>query len=90
MVCVFSVFALTGVPSIKELGLGCALAIAIDATIVRLVLVPTAMELFGKWNWWLPGGLARYLPDTSVEALGQHAVAAVTKSERRPVATDIA
>jgi RND superfamily putative drug exporter len=90
MVCVFSVFALTGVPSIKELGLGCALAIAIDATIVRLVLVPTAMELFGKWNWWLPGGLARHLPDTSIEALGQHAMAAVTKSERRPVATDIA
>ncbi|HEY3970912.1 MAG TPA: MMPL family transporter, partial [Solirubrobacteraceae bacterium] len=78
MVCVFSVFALTGVPSIKELGLGCALAIAIDATIVRLVLVPTAMELFGKWNWWLPGGLGQYLPDTSVEALGQHAVAAVS------------
>ncbi len=90
MVCVFSVFALTGVPSIKELGLGCALAIAIDATIVRLVLVPTAMELFGKWNWWLPHGLARYLPDTSVEALGQHAVAAVAKGERRAVATDIA
>jgi uncharacterized membrane protein YdfJ with MMPL/SSD domain len=89
MVCVFSVFALTGVPSIKELGLGCALAIAIDATIVRLVLVPTAMELFGKWNWWLPHGLARYLPDTSIEALGQHAVAAVKATERRAtVATD--
>jgi uncharacterized membrane protein YdfJ with MMPL/SSD domain len=90
MVCVFSVFALTGVPSIKELGLGCALAIAIDATIVRLVLVPTAMELFGKWNWWLPGGVERILPNTSIEALGQHAVAAVAKSERRGVATDIA
>ncbi|HTA15747.1 MAG TPA: MMPL family transporter [Solirubrobacteraceae bacterium] len=84
MVCVFSVFALTGVPSIKELGLGCALAIAIDATIVRLVLVPTAMELFGKWNWWLPSGIARVLPNTSIEALGQHAVAAVKISERRP------
>ncbi len=78
MVCVFSVFALTGVPSIKELGLGCAIAIAIDATIVRLVLVPAAMELFGKWNWWLPRGLAARLPDTSIEALGQHAVAAVS------------
>jgi len=78
MVCVFSVFALTGVPSIKELGLGCALAIAIDATIVRLVLVPTAMELFGKWNWWLPSGIERALPDTSIEALGQHALAAVS------------
>ncbi len=84
MVCVFSVFALTGVPSIKELGLGCALAIAIDATIVRLVLVPTAMELFGKWNWWLPHGVARILPDTSIEALGQNAVAAVKVGERRP------
>jgi uncharacterized membrane protein YdfJ with MMPL/SSD domain len=89
MVCVFSVFALTGVPSIKELGLGCALAIAIDATIVRLVLVPTAMELLGKWNWWLPKGVARRLPDTSIEALGQHAVAAVAVAERhRVVATD--
>jgi RND superfamily putative drug exporter len=84
MVCVFSVFALTGVPSIRELGLGCAMAIAIDATIVRLVLVPTAMELLGKWNWWLPHGVARVLPDTSIEALGQHAVAAVKASERRP------
>ncbi len=74
MVCVFSVFALTGVPSIKELGLGCALAIAIDATIVRLVLVPTAMELFGEWNWWLPHGVARIMPDTSIEALGDRAV----------------
>ncbi|MGA9874972.1 MAG: MMPL family transporter [Solirubrobacteraceae bacterium] len=84
MVCVFSVFALTGVPSIKELGLGCAMAIAIDATIVRLVLVPTAMELFGRWNWWLPRGVAQRLPNTSIEALGQHAVAAVAGAERRP------
>jgi uncharacterized membrane protein YdfJ with MMPL/SSD domain len=78
MVCVFSVFALTGVPSIKQLGLGCALAIAIDATIVRLVLVPTAMELFGKWNWWLPRRVARVLPDTSIEALGEGAAAAAS------------
>ena len=40
-----------GVPSIKQLGLGNAVAIAVDATLVRLVLVPAAMELLGDWNW---------------------------------------
>jgi uncharacterized membrane protein YdfJ with MMPL/SSD domain len=39
-----------------------AVAIALDATIVRLILVPAAMELLGRWNWWLPGPLARLLP----------------------------
>jgi uncharacterized membrane protein YdfJ with MMPL/SSD domain len=62
MVCVFSVFVLTGVPSIKQLGLGNAVAIAIDATLFRLILVPAAMELLGEWNWWLPGWLDRLLP----------------------------
>jgi uncharacterized membrane protein YdfJ with MMPL/SSD domain len=62
MVCVFSVFVLTGVPSIKQLGLGNAVAIAIDATLVRLILVPATMELLGEWNWWLPGWLDRLLP----------------------------
>ena len=47
MVAVFGVFAMTGVPSIKEIGLGLAVAIALDATLVRLVLVPAAMELMG-------------------------------------------
>jgi RND superfamily putative drug exporter len=64
---VFAVFVLTGVPSIKELGLGCAIAIAIDATLVRLVLVPAAMKLMGKWNWWMPSWLDRALPDVSFE-----------------------
>ncbi|HVS99506.1 MAG TPA: MMPL family transporter [Solirubrobacterales bacterium] len=67
MVCVFSVFVLTGVPSIKEIGLGCAIAIALDATLVRLVLVPAAMKLMGGWNWWLPAWLDRLLPDLSFE-----------------------
>ena len=62
MVAVFAVFAGTGVPSIKEIGLGLAVAIALDATLVRLVLVPATMELMGKWNWWLPKPLARVLP----------------------------
>jgi RND superfamily putative drug exporter len=68
MTCVFAVFVLTGVPSIKELGLGCAVAIALDATLVRLVLVPAAMKLLGDWNWWMPSWLDRILPDFSFES----------------------
>jgi uncharacterized membrane protein YdfJ with MMPL/SSD domain len=67
MTCVFAVFVLTGVPSIKELGLGCAVAIALDATLVRLILVPAAMKLMGGWNWWMPSWLDRFLPDLSFE-----------------------
>jgi RND superfamily putative drug exporter len=67
MTCVFAVFVLTGVPSIKELGLGCAVAIALDATLVRLILVPAAMKLLGEWNWWMPSWLDRLLPDFSFE-----------------------
>ncbi|HWA55495.1 MAG TPA: MMPL family transporter [Solirubrobacterales bacterium] len=70
MTCVFAVFVLTGVPSIKELGLGCAVAIALDATLVRLILVPAAMKLLGGWNWWFPSWLDRALPDLSFEAGG--------------------
>ena len=54
-------------PSIKEIGLGLAVAIALDATLVRLVLVPATMEIMGKWNWWLPKPLARVLPRTGFE-----------------------
>jgi uncharacterized membrane protein YdfJ with MMPL/SSD domain len=70
MTAVFSVFVLTGVPSIKELGLGCAVAIALDATLVRLILVPAAMKLLGGWNWWMPSWLDRALPDLSFEGRG--------------------
>ncbi|MGC1851818.1 MAG: MMPL family transporter, partial [Solirubrobacterales bacterium] len=67
MSCVFAVFVLTGVPSIKELGLGAAVAIALDATLVRLILVPAAMKLMGEWNWWMPSWLDRLLPRLSFE-----------------------
>ena len=81
MVAVFAVFVGTGVPSVKELGLGTAVAIAVDATLVRLVLVPAAMELMGRWNWWLPEPLARILPKTSFEELPADAG---VEPERRP------
>ncbi|HEU4450934.1 MAG TPA: MMPL family transporter [Gaiellaceae bacterium] len=66
MVVVFGAFAIAGAPSLKELGLGLAVAIALDATVVRLVLVPATMRLLGEWNWWLPGaGGRRGLPGRS-------------------------
>jgi RND superfamily putative drug exporter len=67
MVAVFAVFAGTGTPSIKEIGLGLSVAIALDATLVRLILVPATMEIMGRWNWWLPKPLARVLPRTDFE-----------------------
>ena len=62
MVTVFAGFALDDVVAIKMMGVGMAVAIAVDATIVRLVLVPATMVLLGRWNWWLPGPLDRLLP----------------------------
>jgi uncharacterized membrane protein YdfJ with MMPL/SSD domain len=63
IVCVFAVFIGTGIPIIKEIGLGGSFAIGIDATLIRLVLVPAAMALLGDWSWWLPSlpgrGVAR-------------------------------
>lgn len=54
LVCVFLVFAATGVLSITELGLGAAVAIAIDATLIRLALMPALMKLIGEASWWMP------------------------------------
>jgi RND superfamily putative drug exporter len=62
MVVVFLSFVLTPDVSVKQIGLGLAAAMLVDATVVRLVLVPAVMELLGRANWWLPGWLARRLP----------------------------
>ena len=62
MVVVFLSFVLGADVSVKQVGLGLAVAVLIDATVVRLVLVPAVMELLGKANWWLPRPLARMLP----------------------------
>ncbi|MEX1195271.1 MAG: MMPL family transporter [Dehalococcoidia bacterium] len=67
MVCVFGAFVLGSQRDIKLFGFGLAFAILIDATIVRLVLVPAAMELMGRANWWAPEWLVRYLPTIRVE-----------------------
>jgi putative drug exporter of the RND superfamily len=67
MISVFAAFVLGDDPIIKMFGLGLATAVFIDATIVRIVLVPATMKLLGDWNWWLPGWLDRRLPNLDVE-----------------------
>jgi RND superfamily putative drug exporter len=67
MVCVFSAFILNDDRAVKLLGFGLAIAVLIDATIVRLILVPSAMELLGNRNWWAPAWLVRLLPAIRVE-----------------------
>jgi uncharacterized membrane protein YdfJ with MMPL/SSD domain len=60
MVTVFSAFALAESITIKSIGVGMAIAVLIDATIVRVLLVPATMRLMGRWNWWAPGPLRRF------------------------------
>jgi RND superfamily putative drug exporter len=66
MVVVFGSFVLGANVAVKQIGLGLAVAVLIDATLVRMVLVPAVMELLGKANWWLPAPLARILPQASL------------------------
>ncbi len=61
VVLVFSGFALGDLLVIKETGIALAVAVAIDATLVRCLLVPATMTLLGEWNWWAPGPLRRLL-----------------------------
>ena len=68
MVAVFGAFALSDQRVIKEFGIGLGFAILLDATVVRLVLVPSLMQLAGRWNWWMPQRLDRLIPKVSVEA----------------------
>jgi RND superfamily putative drug exporter len=72
MVLVFGSFVLMDMRAMKLMGLGLAVAVAIDATIVRIVLVPATMELLGKANWWLPSWLDRILPHLAVEGSPSH------------------
>jgi putative drug exporter of the RND superfamily len=59
MVTVFAAFALAEIITIKSIGVGMAIAVFLDATIIRVLLVPATMRLMGRWNWWAPGPLGR-------------------------------
>jgi RND superfamily putative drug exporter len=67
MVCVFTSFVLNGNPIVKEFGVGLAVAIAIDSTLVRCLLVPAVMVLLGGRAWWMPGWLGRIVPHINIE-----------------------
>jgi putative drug exporter of the RND superfamily len=67
MVTVFLAFVLNGAVLAKMFGLGLAAAILIDATVIRMVLVPATMELLGDRNWWLPAWLDRLLPHIDID-----------------------
>jgi RND superfamily putative drug exporter len=67
MVFVFGSFVLNGDPTIKQFGIGLAVAVVLDATVVRCLLVPALMLLMGKINWWMPKWLQRIVPHVSIE-----------------------
>ncbi|MGW4816215.1 MMPL family transporter [Kitasatospora cineracea] len=67
MVAVFTGFAIDPDITVKMIGVGMAAAVLVDATVVRMVLVPATMTLLGRRNWWLPGWLDRLLPELRVE-----------------------
>ena len=72
MIAVFAAFVPSPMVFLKVIGVGMAAAILIDATVVRMLLVPAVMQLLGRANWWLPGWLDRVLPRVQVEGADQH------------------
>jgi putative drug exporter of the RND superfamily len=85
MVFVFGTFILENDRTVKLMGTGLAAAILLDATIVRMLLVPATMELLGDRNWWLPRWLDRILPNIDVEGHAEPVVEEEPDRERTPV-----
>jgi RND superfamily putative drug exporter len=86
MVAVFAIFASLRTLDIKQLGVGLAVAVLLDATVIRGVLLPAAMKLLGDWNWYLPSWL-NWLPRLNVEAeLGDEAAEAPPRDRLTRVA----
>ncbi len=69
MVAVFAIFITGHTPELKQMGLGLAVAVLLDATVIRGVLLPATMELFGEWNWYLPRRLERLIGTRSAASV---------------------
>ena len=90
MVSVFFAFIINGDPTVKQFGVGMGVAVAVDATVVRCLLVPAVMVLVGRANWWFPRWLDRIVPNFSIEGDQwfrdrDAAAAAATEEKRVPV-----
>ena len=68
MICVFAAFVLGDLRVLRVIGLGMAVAVLLDATLVRMVATPAAFQLMGRANWWFPRRLDRAIPDLLAEA----------------------
>ncbi len=84
MVVVFAAFTFARLREVKELGFSLAAAVLIDATLVRLILVPAAMQLLGHWNWWFPAWLDRIVPRIDLSEGGPAAPAIEPPEPARP------
>jgi RND superfamily putative drug exporter len=67
MVVVFGSFLLSPDRMLRQFGLGLAVAVLLDAVVIRCLVVPAVMRLFGRWAWWLPPRLARRMPEVALE-----------------------
>jgi RND superfamily putative drug exporter len=88
MVSVFFAFVINGDPTVKQFGVGMGVAVAVDATLVRCLLVPAVMVLVGRANWWFPRSLDRLVPNFSIEGeewFRERDAAAAVEAERRSV-----
>ena len=84
MVIVFAGFLAGEIVAFKQLGLGLALAVVVDATVVRSLLVPATMKLMGRWNWWAPAPLARLHARIGLSEGGNRGGHAVSPAGLRP------
>jgi RND superfamily putative drug exporter len=67
MVATFGVFIFSNIVFMQMVGLALAVAVIVDATLIRTIILPSAMKLLGKWNWWLPEWLDRIIPKIDVD-----------------------
>jgi RND superfamily putative drug exporter len=84
MIVVFAAFTFARLTEVQQLGFSLAVAVFLDATLVRLVLVPAAMQLLGRWNWWLPSWLDRIVPNIDLGEGGDVPGNRAVETQRAP------